>query len=189
MPSQQATIPLRLNRKIKKAIMAGEEYKELETLTQFYDQQLSAVKNRIERLEQTMFEFLDSGGDVEYDEQEQKMTITYKEGKTTAEYVIKYDQEGEAVAYYATVCRDKETMRKMHTVLFCQTMLPYYRRHAKTIQSQLKDIKNSVAINSMCDIGKQIRGDTYLTAGAISSFDIADIKGSADPLGIFDEVA
>ena len=186
---QQKSYPLRIHPKIKEAVMLGDAYVELKTLVQFYEKQITFVERRIKRMEAIMQTFFAEGGDVVYDENDEKAIVEFPgPNGDTVSFTAHYDENGDIHSYTVTKCKDDNLRIRLYQMLFTITVLPYYQEHLENIKGLLKDIKNSYAINALSDIGKQIRGDRITTMSAINGININEITDSVDPFEVFNEV-
>jgi len=183
----ERTFRIKLDPNIKKATLAGEEYEYLQTLIQYYEQLERILTKRIKQMESQMERFFEAGGDVEFlkDNRVVEMTIPdVKTGKVHS-YTVEYDEGGAAIAYRATFRKRDDITQMMHKVLFISTMLPHYRGQLEVIESHLKDVKNSVTINSLVDVSKQIRGDLKTRLLTIGGVPIDEVSEAADPFDMF----
>jgi len=179
---------IKLDKNIKQAIMAGEGYEDLKTLLQFYDQQRNIVQRRINKLENQMDKFLEHGGNIEMSEDGLQAKITVRgNNRETFSYTVEYNEDGSIEAYRAQVGKNNELTLAMHRILFAITILPYYKDHIEVINKHVKDINNSSAINSMCDISKQVCGDLNARILSIGGVPIDEISDAVDPFDIFEE--
>jgi hypothetical protein len=177
-----------MTKRIKEAVAAGDEYHDFQYLLQFYQSISSELESRIKKLELVVDNFISEGGKIERDEKENSDTVSLTtEAGFTLQDTIVYKDNGEVDWYCATACKDKELLNKMHRILWTAKTLPYYKGCRYIIEKMLKDAKNSVTVNSLARLSKQINGDTSWLVPVLSGFNINDIKGSVDPFDVFTE--
>jgi len=166
--------------------MSSDEYPEFMTLLQFYTDLVKQVELRKKKIEESIQDFFAEGGDIT--REGNLVTISCEDPDTgdTLTYKITYASNGDVEEISYKPKRNPVLVEKMQRMIFCITLLPFYEDMIGTFNTNLSNLKNDNVLNGLAEVRNMIRGDQYLTVGAIGGVDISRIADS-DPFGIFEE--
>jgi len=185
-------VPIKLNNKIKKAVVMGDGYEDFETLMQYQTVLINEVEYRIDKLEKRI-EFL--YGKVSIVQEGDSTIVTCSKARNeddqtednTFIMILHHDKKGKVEFVTKNLCKDDELRSNIDQLMWAAAILPLYYKFFNELVAQRKDIKNSEAIRSLAGLSRDIRQDLFTTVGCVSHFNILDSDDETDPYGIFAE--